>query len=157
MIDNKSLDFWKNRVAELEEECVRKQNMIDDLDKTINSKNDEIKQLKHDLDKSTTIHDEFKKEAQDMIAELKSELEAKDNLSKIKSGLLGNFDNLPDEPISVANMLINAKTGYEPTPIQKAFGNVNCIMRDKYSDDDLEQIAEHLFVYCKHKREEYEQ
>ena len=27
-------------------------------------------------------------------------------------------------------------------------------LADKYSDDDLEQIAEHLIVYCKHNRED---
>lgn len=94
---------------------------------------DEIKQLKCDLDKT---HKQL----------MESEQNAKDNTMR-------NFDKLPDEPISVVDMLINAKKEYEPGPIQKAFGDGNC-MRDKYSDDDLEQIAEHLMVYCKHNREE---
>ena len=29
-------------------------------------------------------------------------------------------------------------------------------LADKYSDDDLEQIAEHLLVYCKHNNIEEE-
>lgn len=62
---------------------------ITELDFTEHDKKfkDEITQLKHDLDKATTHHDEFKKETQDVIAELESELETKDNLLKIKNGL----------------------------------------------------------------------
>ena len=91
------------------------------------------------------------------IAELESELEAKDNLLKIKNGLCGSFGCLPSEPISVANMLINAKEEYEPTSLEKALCKTEekCLV-DKYSDDDLEQIAEHLLVYCRHNREDDE-
>lgn len=89
------------------------------------------------------------------IAELESELEVKDNLLKIKDGLCGNFNELPSEPISVANILINAKEEYEPTQLQKAlFKTGEKCLSDKYSDDDLEQIAEHLLLYCKHNRED---
>ena len=161
-----------------------------------------ITQLKHDLDKATTRHDELKKEAQDMItelqsdleewkaearalkknrdemlanfrkgiepyvdlqdmhdriSELESELEVKENLLKIKNGLCSSFDCLPCEPISVANMLINAKEEYEPSSLQKALtGTKEKCLIDKYSDDDLEQIAEHLLVYCRHNREDDE-
>ena len=61
---------------------------------------------------------------------------------------------LPSDPIEVAQMLINAKIEYEPTSLQKAlFKTDGKCLADKYSDDDLEQIAEHLLVYCKHNRE----
>ena len=61
----------------------------------------------------------------------------------------------PSDPIEVAQMLINAKIEYEPTSLQKAlFKTEGKCLTDKYSDDDLEQIAEHLLLYCKHNRED---
>ena len=129
---------------------------FDGLDFTEHDKrfNDKIRQLKRDLEKTYNQLMEVEKESQERIAELESELEVKDNLLKIKNGLCGNFDDLPSEPISVANMLINAKIEYEPTSLQKAlFKTEDKCMADKYSDDDLEQIAEHLLVYCKHNKE----
>ena len=96
-------------------------------------------------------------EMHERIAELESELEVKDNLLKIKNGLCSSFDCLPCEPISVANMLINAKKEYEPTSLQKALtGTKEKYLIDKYSDDDLEQIAEHLLVHCRHSGEDDE-
>lgn len=62
-----------------------------------------------------------------------------------------------DEPIVVAEKLINARTkrkcGSFDKIIQKAFtgkemDEVEC---DTFSDDDLREIAEHLLVYVKHE------
>ena len=127
---------------------------IEDLRKSLRDSKDYITQLKHDLEKTYNQLMEVEKDAQERIAELESELEVKDNLLKIKNGLSGNDVELPCEPISVANMLINAKIEYEPTSLQKAlFKTDGKCLADKYSDDDLEQIAEHLLLYCKHNRE----
>ena len=122
---------------------------------------DEIMQLKSELSDVQKSADEYYNKCIDLtnqIAKLESELEFKDNMLKIKNGLCGNFDDLPSEPISVANMLVNAKIEYEPTSLQKAlFKTDGKCLADKYSDDDLEQIAEHLLLYCKHSRKEDEQ
>lgn len=48
---------------------------------------------------------------------------------------------LPIEPMEVAQMLINATFEYDET------------MRNIYDIDQLEQIAEHLMIYCKHNKE----
>ena len=116
-----------------------------------------VQKLKCELDKTYNQLMEVEKKSQERIAELKSELEVKDNLLKIKNGLSDNDVELPCEPISVAEMLINAKIEYEPTSLQKAlFKTDGKCLADKYSDDDLEQIAEHLLVYCKHNKESEE-
>lgn len=47
-------------------------------------------------------------------------------------------------------MLINAKYKTEIPFLEKQ------VDRDVYDIDDLEQIAEHLLVYCKHNREDEE-
>ena len=54
---------------------------------------------------------------------------------------------LPFEPLETANMLINAKYKAEITFLEKQ------VDRNVYDIDDLEQIAEHLLVHCKHNRE----
>ena len=95
------------------------------------------------------------KHSNDKISELESELEVKENLLKIKNGLLGNNDELPTDPIEVAQMLINSTFEREASNLEKVLykcGDIRTV--ERYSIDDLEQIAEHLLVYCKHNRED---
>ena len=68
---------------------------------------------------------------------------------------IAEFENketveLPFDPLETANMLINAT--------YKRENCMTCTIYDKdvYDVDDLEQIAEHLLVYCKHNREDEE-
>ena len=57
---------------------------------------------------------------------------------------------LPFDPLETANMLINATYKAEIPFLERQ------VDRDLYDIDDLEQIAEHLLVYCKHNREDDE-
>ena len=57
---------------------------------------------------------------------------------------------LPFDALETANMLINATYKAEIQFLEKQ------VDRDVYDIDDLEQIAEHLLVYCKHNRESEE-
>ena len=52
------------------------------------------------------------------------------------------------DAIEVANFLINAEYEYDMLFTGRK------TKRRKYEIEDLEQIAEHLLVYCKHNREE---
>lgn len=116
---------------------------------------DKVKELQCELDKTYNQLMEVEKDAQKHIAELESELEVKDNLLKIKNGLLGNNDELPIDPMEVAQMLINSTFEREASNLEKALYKCGDIRTtERYSIDDLEQIAEHLLVYCKHNREE---
>lgn len=131
---------------------------IDRITEELKHSKDYITQLKHDLDKTYNQLMEVEKEAQDKIEELESELEVKENLLKIKNGLLGNNDDLPDDPIEVAQMLINSTYEYELSDLEKAlFKCGDTRITERYSIDDLEQIAEHLLVYCKYNREDEKQ
>ena len=123
----------------------------------LKNSNEKVAKLEIKLSNANKTGDDYYNKCIDLtnqIAELESELEDKDNQMKIKNGLCRSFDCLPSEPISAANMLINAKEEYEPTSLQKSlFKTDGKCLADKYSDDDLEQIAEHLLVYCKHNKE----
>lgn len=61
---------------------------------------------------------------------------------------------LPFEPMEVAQMLINATFEYETSEIQRRFlGAGDKGTCERYDIDQLEQIAEHLLIYCKHNKE----
>ena len=138
-------------------ENIELQEKIENLTKELRESRDYITHLKRNLDRAYDDLEKTKEEEQDMIAELQSELEVKDNLLKIKNGLLGNSDDLSTDPIEVAQMLINATYERETNAMERAFykcGDTETVQR--YSINDLEQIAEHLLVYCKHNREDEE-
>ena len=54
---------------------------------------------------------------------------------------------LPFDPLETANMLINAKYKDKIPLLERE------VDRNIYDTNDLEQIAEHLLVYCKHNKE----
>ena len=122
---------------------------IDELDFTEHDKrfNDEISQIKHELFDAQKSDDECHNKCIDLknqIAKLESELEAKVDFETDR------LVKLPFDPLETANMLINATYKAEIPFLEKQ------VDRNVYNIDDLEQIAEHLLVYCKHNREDEE-
>ena len=68
---------------------------------------------------------------------------------------IAEFENketveLPFDALKTANMLINATYKAEIPFLERE------VDRNVYDIDDLEQIAEHLLVYCKHNKEDDE-
>ena len=84
------------------------------------------------------------KNSNEKIAKLESELEAKVDFETDR------LVKLPFDALETANMLINAKYIGEIPFLEKQ------VVRNVYDIDDLEQIAEHLLVYCKHNGEDDE-
>ena len=78
------------------------------------------------------------------IEKLESELEAKVDFETDR------LVKLPFDALETANMLINATYKAEIPFLERQ------VDRDVYGIDDLEQIAEHLLVYCKHNQEDEE-
>lgn len=109
-----------------------------------------VQKLKCELDKTYNQLMEVEKESQERIAELESELEAKVNFETDR------LVKLPFDALETANMLINAEYSRQTSSVEKAFTGCNVAKGHIYSVDDLEQIAEHLLVYCKHHREDEE-
>ena len=108
---------------------------------------DEIKQLKNELFDAQKSADEYYNKCIDLtnqIEKLKSELETKVDFETDR------LVKLPFDPLETANMLINATYKAEIPFLERQ------VDRDIYSIDDLEQIAEHLLVYCKHNKESEE-
>ena len=84
------------------------------------------------------------KNSNEKVAKLESELETKVNFETDR------LVKLPFDPLETANILINATYKAEIPFLEKQ------VDRNVYDIDDLEQIAEHLLVYCKHNREDEE-
>lgn len=107
--------------------------VFDSLDFTKHDKGfkDEIKRLKESI-----------KERDSYINQFKHELEEKCSFETDR------LVKLPFSPLETSNMLINATYKAENPFLKKQ------VDRNVYDIDDLEQIAEHLIVYCKHNKEE---
>ena len=124
---------------------------FDGLDFTEHDKRfkDEIESLKRQIEKLASIRTRCHESARDSFDsgnygclhivtadELKTTKDVNDRMVE-----------LPFDPLETANMLINA-----------TYKRKNCMTgieydKDIYSIDDLEQIAEHLLVYCKHNKD----
>ena len=119
--------MYEDRIAYANGEYVS----LDDFEIEMQKKNDEIADLRKEL-----------REAKDYNKQIKHELEEKCSFETDR------IVKLPFSPLETANMLINATYKDEITFFEKQ------VDRNVYDIDDLEQIAEHLLVYCKHNKEE---
>lgn len=62
--------------------------------------------------------------------------------------------DLPFDALETANYLINATWERETSSLER--GILKCpkyVSNNKYGIDELEQIAEHLLIYCKHNKD----
>ena len=121
--------MFEDRIAYANGEYVS----LDDFKISTQRKNDEISDLRKEL-----------RESKACITQLKNELQKKCSFETDR------LVKLPFDPLETANMLINATYKAEIPFLERQ------VDRDIYNIDDLEQIAEHLLVYCKHNRENEE-
>ena len=112
--------------------------------KNSNEKVAKIESELFDVQKSADEHYNKCIDLTNQIDKLKSELEAKVDFETDR------LVKLPFDALETANMLINA-TYKDKIPFSDRQVDMNV-----YDIDDLEQIAEHLLVYCKHNRESEE-
>ena len=120
----------------------------------LKNSNEKVAKIESELFDAQKSADEYYKKCIDLtnqIEKLKSELGTKVDFETDR------LVKLPFDALETANMLINATYKRKV----KGFDKASCceaytIDTDMYSIDDLEQIAEHLLVYCKHNKESEE-
>ena len=108
---------------------------------------DKIAELENIINHKLGDWDEYGiqyKEILDMKAENQ---ELKQRIAELESK---ETVELPFDALETANMLINATYKAKIPFLEKQ------VDRNVYNIDDLEQIAEHLLVYCKHNKESEE-
>ena len=123
---------------------------ISKLESELESKVSEIESLKRQIEKLASIRTRCHESARDsfdsgMYGFL--HIVTADELKNTKDENDRTVE-LPFNPLETANVLINATYKAEIPFLERK------VDRNVYDIDDLEQIAEHLLVYCKHKREE---
>lgn len=141
----KSADEYYNK-------CIDLTNQIEKLESELESKGSEIERLKKRIGKLASIRVRCHESARDSFDlgnygslhivtadELKTTKDKNDRTVELQ------FD-----PLETANILINATYKAEIPFLEKQ------VDRNVYNIEDLEQIAEHLLVYCKHNREDEE-
>ena len=110
----------------------------------LKNSNEKIAKLETKLSNVKKTGDDYYNKCIDLtnqIEKLKSELETKVDFET--NGLV----KLSFDALETANMLINATYKAEIPFLERQ------VDRNVYDIDDLEQIAEHLLVYCKHNKE----
>ena len=114
----------------------------------LKNSNEKVAKIESELSDVQKSADEYYNKCIDLtnqIEKLKSELETKVNFETDR------LVKLPFDPLETANMLINAKYKAEIPFLERQ------VDRNIYDINDLEQIAEHLLVHCKHNREDEKQ
>ena len=113
----------------------------------LKNSNEKVAKIESELFDAQKSDDECHNKCIDLtnqIEKLKSELGTKVDFETDR------FVKLPFDALETANMLINATYKAEIPFLEKQ------VDRNVYDIDDLEQIAEHLLVYCKHNKESEE-
>ena len=123
---------------------------ISKLESELESKVSEIESLKRQIEKLASIRTRCHESARDcfdsgMYGCLHIVTADELKTTKDKNDITVE---LPFDPLETANMLINAKYKAEIPFLERQ------VNRNVYGIDDLEQIAEHLLVHCRHNRED---
>lgn len=110
------------------------ENKIAELEENVGYYKDSLLRVDKNCDK---LHNENKELKQRIF-----ELESKETV------------DLPFDPLERANYLINATYERETSTLERGIkGLPDKVNSDRYTIDELEQIAEHLLIYCKHNKE----
>ena len=137
--------MFEDRIAYANGEYVS----LDDFEILMQKKNDEIESLKRQIEKLESIRMRCHESARDSFDSGNYgclHIVTADELKTTKD-VNDRTIELPFDALETANMLINATYKTEIPFLEKQ------VDRDVYDIDDLEQIAEHLLVYCKHNKE----
>lgn len=116
-------------------------NFTSECERRLYDENQVLKQRIAELEDKIGDRDEINRCLREQIAELQ-------NKEKIE------LPELPFDPLDTANYLINATYERETNGIERLVQNLpEKASFDRYTVDELEQIAEHLLIYCRHNKE----
>lgn len=151
------IEYLKNRVDELEEECAKKQNKISNLEESYGRMKARVETWTDYILPRATVK---AKEMIDNHHYASVQIVTTDYLEKLNEKQ-SNDKFTYGQPIEVAERIITTTVTREKTimekSLSKAFGNESdTVTEPMYSVPKIRQIAEHLLVYC-NANEEVEQ
>lgn len=118
---------------------------------------EEVNHLQSEVEKYCKAFEDAKKERDCQVVEYQKkmeELKVENAELHCEMQAMKVFpDEIPEEPIKVAEMLITAKGERKPLHIGNDVFEDTCRI---FEISELRQIAEHLLVYCNHNKEEEE-
>jgi predicted RNase H-like nuclease (RuvC/YqgF family) len=153
------LEGLEENGVELKFKCVRMQKMSDGNIRTIRVFNtdfsehdkvfeDKIARLEENVGYYKDSLSRVEKNCDKLYHENK---ELKQRIAELESK---ETSELPFDPLECANYLIKATYERETSSLERIIANTpDKVNSDRYTVDELEQIAEHLLVYCKHNKE----
>lgn len=156
MRDSREVLELKEKIDCLEEEKAEAERICSNMKESLSKAVSQYKSVSELLSKEQQENGSLKEQ----IKELECKLEYSENkqieLLKRCDELekqLEKMESLPVEPMEVAKLLINSKYEYETSEIQRRLLNKgDTDICERYNIDELEQIAEHLLIYCKHNK-----
>lgn len=149
------IEYLKRRASELNEECVKKQNEINQLEESCGRMKARVDTwIDYILPRAT-------KKAKEMIDNhnyASVQIVTTDYLEKLNEKQ-SNDKFTYGEPIEIAEQIITTTMTREKTSMEKslskAFGSKSdTVTAPMYSVPEIRQIAEHLLVYCNANKEE---
>lgn len=136
---------FKDKYKVLEEEYDKKCKDYKSVSALLSTYQQENESLKKRIIELENFSCQAEQETESLVEKLKQ------RIAELESG---KTSELPFDPLECANYLINATYERETNSLERGLkGLPEKVNSDRYAIDDLEQIAEHLLVYCKHNKE----
>ena len=162
LIENYTMEQLADKIVALEILISDNKNTAEILkrehEKIICDKEDEIKELKSQLHRKETEINQIDEILEKLFGVTHDVVSEPDEFERILTektdGYKAISDFLPEKPIEVASVLINAERECEPL---KLFGNTYTDTYKLFGISELRQIAEHLLIYCNTNESEGEE
>lgn len=146
----------KTKVEELEQEKAEAERICSNMEESLSKAVNQYKSVSELLSKEQQENASLKEQIKELECELKySENQCMEILNRCDEleKQIETMESLPVQPIEVAKLLINSEYEYETSEIQRRLLNKgDTDTCERYNIDELEQIAEHLLIYCKHNK-----
>ena len=156
MRDSREVLELKEKIDCLEEEKAEAERICSNMKESLSKYVSQYKSVSELLSKEQQENGSLKEQIKELECKLEysenKQMELLNRCDELEKQL-ETMESLPVEPIEVAKMLINSTYEYETSEIQRRFlGKGDTDTCERYNIDELEQIAEHLLIYCKHNK-----
>ena len=156
MIDSREVLELKEKIDCLEEEKAEAERIWSNMEESLSKYVSQYKSVSELLSKEQQENVSLKEQIKELECELKySENQRMEILNRCDE-LEKQLDykrELPHSPLEAVDFLVHDRYKRGASALEKRmFGDCEEIEELRYNIDELEQIAEHLLIYCKHNK-----